>query len=77
MKSAIVTGATGFIGSWLVHELLNQNIEVLALGRKRLDEVDPHRRNLIQNAHYLQIDMSDMANLKSRIKGFWAWRRYS
>lgn len=67
MKSAIVTGATGFIGSWLVNELTNQNIEVLALGRKSLDDVDVHRRNLIKNARYLQIDMSEMANLKTLI----------
>ena len=67
MKSAIVTGATGFIGSWLVNELLKQNIDVLALGRKPLEEVDPHRRNLIKKARYLQIDMSDMTSLPSRI----------
>ena len=33
MKKAIVTGATGFIGKFLVRELLTQGIEVLAIVR--------------------------------------------
>ena len=34
MKKAIVTGATGFIGKFLVRELIKQNIEVIAVVRK-------------------------------------------
>lgn len=34
MRRAIVTGSTGFIGSWLVKELLANEIEVIALVRK-------------------------------------------
>ncbi len=34
MKKAIVTGATGFIGKFLVRELVKQNIEVIAVVRK-------------------------------------------
>lgn len=34
MKKAIVTGATGFIGKFLVRELVKQNIEVIAIVRK-------------------------------------------
>lgn len=34
MKKAIVTGATGFIGKYLVRELVNQNVEVIAVVRK-------------------------------------------
>ncbi len=65
MKTAIVSGATGFIGSWLVNELLKQNIEVLALGRKHLDEVDPYRRRLLRNASYFQVDMARIRELKT------------
>ena len=43
MKKAIVTGANGFVGSAVVSELLKHGIEVLALGRKPLEEVDPKR----------------------------------
>ena len=35
MKKAIVTGATGFIGKFLVRELVNQNVEVIAVVRQR------------------------------------------
>ena len=34
MKKAIVTGATGFIGKFLVRELVNQNVEVIAVVRR-------------------------------------------
>ena len=45
MKKALVTGAAGFIGSHVVKELLNENIEVRALlrpgeSRKNLDGLD-------------------------------------
>ncbi len=33
MKYAVVTGGTGFIGSWLVRELLKNNVEVTVLVR--------------------------------------------
>lgn len=45
MKSAIVFGATGAVGSALVKELLDNNIEVLALSRTnspRLDVIPKH-----------------------------------
>ena len=34
MKKALVTGATGFIGTWLVQELLSQGVEVIAVVRQ-------------------------------------------
>lgn len=33
MKKAIVTGANGFVGSWLVKELLSRNVDVIAVVR--------------------------------------------
>ena len=35
MKKAIVTGGTGFIGSWLVQELLENNYEVIVIVRDK------------------------------------------
>ena len=40
MKKAIVTGATGFIGKFLIRELLSQNIEVIATVRKNSKNLD-------------------------------------
>ena len=31
MRKAIVTGATGFLGGWLVKELASQGVEVIAV----------------------------------------------
>lgn len=33
MKRVVVTGGTGFIGSWLIKELIQHNVEVIALVR--------------------------------------------
>jgi nucleoside-diphosphate-sugar epimerase len=63
MKKAIVTGATGFIGSRFVEYLTQMGVEVLALGRKTPDEVRPLRRQKLSAAEYLQIDMRDISRL--------------
>ena len=34
MKKVIVTGATGFVGSWVTKELLAHGIEVIAVVRE-------------------------------------------
>jgi len=63
MKKAIVTGATGFIGSAFVEFLTQQNIEVLALGRKALNEVAEARQKNLLGAHFLQLDMNEISLL--------------
>ena len=68
MKKAIVTGATGFIGSALVRTLLSNNIEVLALGRKSWDDVDPNRLSKSKGFYYIQIDMSEIETLPLKAK---------
>lgn len=40
MKKAIVTGATGFIGKFLVRELVRQNIEVITIVRKETKNLE-------------------------------------
>lgn len=68
MKKAIVTGATGFIGSALVRQLLLQNIEVLALGRKSWQDVDPFCLVKSERLTYMQMDMSEIEDLPNRAK---------
>lgn len=68
MKKAIVTGATGFVGSAVVRELLCKDIEILALGRKSWQEVDPQRLTKTDNLKYLQIEASEMFYLPERIR---------
>lgn len=63
MKKAIVTGATGFIGSAFVEYLIQRNIEVLALGRKALNEVAEARQQKLLGANYLQLDMKEISLL--------------
>ena len=67
MKKAIVTGATGFIGSELVKNLLRKNIEVLALGRKLWCDVDPLRLSEDAKLTYFQIDMAEIETLPQKI----------
>jgi nucleoside-diphosphate-sugar epimerase len=67
MNQAIITGATGFIGSVVVNLLIKNNIQVLALGRKDLDKVDIYKRELLKGATYVKIDMNDIKMLPKRI----------
>jgi len=68
MKSAIITGATGFIGSTLVNLLLDSNIKVLALGRKSWAEIDSKRLQENNLLTYCQIDMSEIEALPQKVE---------
>ena len=63
MKSAIVTGATGFIGSNFVASLTKSGINVLAVGRKELEEVSIIRREKLKDATYVSLNMSEISQL--------------
>ena len=63
MKKAIVTGATGFIGRFLVKELLQNNVEVFAVDRvgvpwNSLDGLPIHK---------IECDLSNISELPSMI----------
>lgn len=68
MKQAIITGGAGFIGSFLTHYMLNQGIAVLAIGRSNYHDISPERRKLIDGAHYLSLDLSNIRLLPQRIE---------
>jgi nucleoside-diphosphate-sugar epimerase len=68
MKKAIITGANGFVGSAVVNELLNNGIEVLALGRKSIEEVNQKHLTEPKKFTYLQIDLAEIESLTAKIK---------
>ena len=47
IKQAILTGGTGFIGTFLVRELLKKNIQTIILGRKKFEDLDPRKINFL------------------------------
>jgi len=65
MAKVIVTGANGFLGSWLVRGLLAQNHEVSALVRKSSDLSE------LQGVpcQYLYGDVTDLASLQTSFAG--------
>ena len=67
MKKAIVTGSTGFIGSSFVEFLISKGIDVLALGRKNLNDISSIRRKRIEGSTYLKIDMNNISELPKQI----------
>jgi nucleoside-diphosphate-sugar epimerase len=61
MKKAIVTGANGFIGSWLIKELLKNNVEVIAIVRNEQSNTETIPENV--KIVYSELDaISDLAN---------------
>jgi len=68
MKQAIVTGATGFIGSSFVEFLIGKNVEVLALGRKSFEIISSTRKKKIFGSTYLKLDMKEIGSLSDKLK---------
>jgi len=64
MKKVLITGASGFIGSFLIEEALKRNFEVYAGVRKSSN------RKYLSNPdiHFLKIDFSDKELLKSQLQ---------
>jgi nucleoside-diphosphate-sugar epimerase len=68
MNAAIVTGATGFIGSAFVKYLIDKGIKVLALGRKEFHDINKTRRVKLKGAKYLNINMASIKLLPSQLE---------
>lgn len=65
MKKAIVTGATGFIGSYLVKELINNGYRVLAIIRPNSN--NRYRLENLSGVNILECDLSDLKNAGKNI----------
>ena len=63
MKKAIVTGASGFIGSAFVQFLVSRGIDVLAVGRKIPDDMQGLTRARLNGSTYLALDLENIKDL--------------
>jgi len=64
MKKAIVTGANGYIGTWLIKELLKNNVEVIAVVRNR----DSKIKYLPENVKILYVEQHSILNLVDLVR---------
>lgn len=65
MRHIIMTGATGFIGSWLAEELLANEVEVTALIREKnrvLPSISNHPNCKLIICDYEKLDVADVDN---------------
>ena len=67
MRQAIVTGATGFIGSEFIKSLTDKGIDVIALGRKPISEVVKTRKDKLASANYINLDMREISKLHEKL----------
>ena len=67
MKQIILTGATGFIGSFFTKYLIENKIDVIALGRKDFREISDYRKNLLVGSKYIKINMREISKLPEKL----------
>lgn len=65
MKKAIVTGANGFIGSWLIKELLKNNVEVIAVVRNEKSNIESIAN--IEGLRIVYCDLNEIQILPEKI----------
>lgn len=63
LKSVIISGANGFVGSWLVKEMVKNNINVLALDREGCNNNLPES-SLVS---FIPMDLADVSALRDKI----------
>ena len=68
MKQAIVTGATGFIGTAFVKFLTDKGVDVVALGRKAISDVKDSRRKKLTSAKYINLNMREIGSLHTKLQ---------
>lgn len=67
MRSAVVSGATGLVGTATVRQLAAQGFEVLAIGRRQLSPIEVEL-NFGNTVSYLDIEMGSIGDLPARIR---------
>lgn len=61
---SIVTGASGFVGSKVVEQLVKAGFDVLAVGRKAKNNLPFNRLQLLEGSLYYSGDLDDMNGLR-------------
>ena len=64
MKNVLVTGATGFLGKYLVSELLDEGCHVIAVGRNETAGADLEEKG----ASFVKADFTDKAALSESFR---------
>ncbi|MGG1675873.1 NAD-dependent epimerase/dehydratase family protein [Neobacillus sp. NRS-1170] len=64
MKKVIVTGANGFIGSWVIKELVKNDVEVIAVVRSEKSNIE----NIAPgNVRIIYCELAEINNLRNKI----------
>lgn len=66
MHKAIITGGTGLVGQSVARQLVNNNVDVLCIGRSNLSESDIHKI-FGKGITYIQLDMKNISELNKII----------
>ena len=66
---AIVTGASGFIGSQLVAELIKAGFQVAAIGRRKFNDLPSIRSQLLAGSTYLALDLDCQHQIVKQLRG--------
>lgn len=67
MKRVIITGASGFVGSYLVNEFANNGYEVTAVVRNEKSDISQFHKK--ENVNIVYCELKDIQKLKEKLLG--------
>jgi uncharacterized protein YbjT (DUF2867 family) len=67
-KSVLVTGATGFLGGWLVHDLVESGADVVAMVRRERPDSQLYLAGDNQRVHVAVGDVSSRTFLEDTVE---------